>query len=141
MIQILDYTEIMSLAAVALLGLGLVVIAIRSRRPQSLDADYYQTGWKRIESRLRYKDKWALAVIEADDLLDHALCTRKYKGKTMGERLVAAQHDFSSNNTVWFAHKLRTKTEHVETPKLTKTDVKEALLGIRQALRDLGALQ
>ncbi|HPR09473.1 hypothetical protein KDA06_01360 [Candidatus Saccharibacteria bacterium] len=138
--SLFDYTGPLSLGAFGLLCLGMIIIMIRSRRPQSLHTDYYQNEWKHIESRLKDKDKWALAIIEADDLLDHALRTRKYRGKTMGERLVTAQHDFSSNNTVWFAHKLRTKTEHVEAPKLNKTDVKDALLGIRQALRDIGAL-
>ncbi len=129
-----------SLLGAALLLLGLVVMAIRRRRPQTLDTAYYKAEWKVIEKKLAKKDLWALAIIDADKLLDHALKARRYKGKTMGERLVSAQHDLTDNGAIWFAHKLRNKLVHEETPKLAQRDVKGALLGLKNALKDLGAL-
>jgi len=59
----------------------------------------------------------------------------------MGERLVKAQHDLTDNGSVWFAHKLRNKLVHEASPKLAQREVKNALLGLRGALKDLGALK
>jgi hypothetical protein len=59
----------------------------------------------------------------------------------MGERLVTAQRDLSNNDTVWFAHKLRNKLVHEQFVGLKEADVKNALVGFRQALKDLGALK
>jgi len=129
-----------SMLGAVLVLFGLAVIILRRRRPQTLDSKYYQNEWKVIEKKLPKKDLWALAIIDADKLLDHALKARRYKGKTMGERLVSAQHDLTDNGAIWFAHKLRNKLVHEETPKLTQRDVKNALLGLRGALKDLGAL-
>ena len=58
----------------------------------------------------------------------------------MGKRLVAAQREITSNDDVWFGHKLRNKLVHEHDIKLRERDVKDALLGIRAALKDLGAL-
>jgi hypothetical protein len=129
-----------SMLGAVLVLFGLAVIILRRRRPQTLDSKYYQNEWKVIEKKLPKKDLWALAIIDADKLLDHALKARRYKGKTMGERLVSAQHDLTDNGAIWFAHKLRNKLVHEKTPKLTQRDVKNALLGLRGALKDLGAL-
>jgi hypothetical protein len=83
----------------------------------------------------------ALAIIDADKLLDDALKKRHFKGKTMGERLVAAQKNLSDNDAVWFAHKLRNRLVHETNVRLKKRDVQKALSGFRQGLRDLGALK
>ncbi len=58
----------------------------------------------------------------------------------MGERLVAAQREIKYNDEVWFGHKLRNKLVHESDIKLRERDVKDALLGIKAALKDLGAL-
>jgi hypothetical protein len=84
---------------------------------------------------------WPMAVIQADNLLDEALKKRRYKGKTMGERMVSAQKTFTNNNQMWFGHKLRNRIVHESDIKLAEKDVKTALIGLRQALRDLGALK
>lgn len=59
----------------------------------------------------------------------------------MGERLVFAQRRLSDNDGVWFGHKLRNKIVHEEVPHLQQRDVQMALQGLRQALKDLGALE
>jgi hypothetical protein len=108
--------------------------------PVRLNQEYYQRKWAELLTRVKTPDGMALAVIDADKLLDDALKKRHFKGKTMGERLVSAQRYLSDNDAVWFAHKLRNKLVHEANMKLKKRDVQKALAGFRQGLRDLGAL-
>jgi hypothetical protein len=108
--------------------------------PTKLNQEYYQTKWAELLTRVKTNDGMALAVIDADKLVDDALKKRHYRGKTMGERLVAAQRTLSDNDTVWYAHKLRNRLVHEQNVRLRKRDVQKALAGFRQALRDLGAL-
>ena len=110
------------------------------RRPRHLNKEYYQDRWQTLQGLLKDKTTWPLAVIDADKLLDDALKRTHYKGKTMGERLVSAQRDITDNDGVWFGHKLRNRLVHESNVKLTEKTVKEALIGIRSALKDLGAL-
>jgi hypothetical protein len=105
-----------------------------------LNQAYLQERWQTLQGLLADKSTWPLAVIDADKLLDEALKRSRYKGKTMGERLVSAQRDIKNNDEVWFGHKLRNRLVHETNVKLNKRDVKDALLGIRSALKDLGAL-
>lgn len=137
--QIVTYGAV----ALAVLVLALIILfAIKLRkRPKKLDQTKFKTKWDAVQSMLPDNKMWPLAVIDADKLLDEALKAHKYKGKTMGERLVSAQRDITSNDSVWFAHKLRNKLVHDQEVKLRKSDVKDALLGIRGALKDIGALK
>ena len=59
----------------------------------------------------------------------------------MGERLVDAQRVLTNNDAIWFAHNLAKKAVNDSTMKLKESDVKKSLVGFRQALRDLGALE
>ena len=110
-------------------------------RPHKLNTVYFAQRWQDAQKLCASKDTWPLAVINADKLLDEALRRRHFKGKTMGERLVAAQKTFSNNDGVWHGHKLRNKLVHEDFTNLREDDVKEALVGFRQGLKDLGALQ
>ena len=47
----------------------------------------------------------------------------------------------TDNDAVWFAHNLSKKLLDESAGKLKEADVKKSLIGIRQALRDLGALE
>jgi len=109
-------------------------------RPRPLNNAYFQKKWQEAQNLCKDKTTWPLAVINADKLLDEALKKRHYKGKTMGERLVSAQRMLTNNDGVWFGHKLRNRVVHEDT-KLREGDVKKALIGLRQALKDLGALK
>lgn len=111
------------------------------RKPRSLNAEHYSTEWKSLQVLCANRKTWPQAIIAADDLLDTALKGKRYKGKTTGERLVAAQHDLSSNDTVWFSHKYRKQMDDIDVRTLKKKDMLDALAGFRQALRDLGALE
>lgn len=109
-------------------------------RPKKLNKQHFIEKWQNIQQLCGGKETWPLAIINADKLLDEALKKRHYKGKTMGERLVSAQHSITDNDAVWHGHKLRNRLVHEEVPNLRERDVKNALLGLRQALKDLGAL-
>jgi hypothetical protein len=131
------------LAIVAVVILLVLVLGsgwLLRRRPKGLNKVHYQERWQVLQGLCADKSTWPLAVIDADKLLDEALKRSRYKGKTMGERLVSAQRDIKSNDEVWFGHKLRNRLVHETNVKLTKRDVKDALVGIRGALKDLGAL-
>jgi hypothetical protein len=131
-------------------GIGLIVLVVVlllaglliRHRLRKINVAYFQKRWQEAQALCSSKNTWPLAVINADKLLDDALKRRHYKGKTMGERLVSAQHDFTNNDGVWFGHKLRNRLVHEEDTdaKLYKRDVQQALVGLRQALKDLGAL-
>ncbi len=124
-------------AAILLVILGLI---IQLKRPKKLKTDRFVASWRELQSLLREPDQWTQAVIQADKLLDFALKKRKLKGKTMGARMVSAQRLFSDNDDTWFAHNLAKKVLLQPDIKLKESDVKDALIGFRQALRDIGAL-
>lgn len=135
-------SDLIIIAVASTLVLGVIgLLTLWVKRPKALDQDYFAERWKSLQKQCADKTTWPLAVIDADKLLDEALKRRKYGGKTMGERLVKAQRDLSDNDKTWFGHKLRNKLVHEQDYKLTQKDVKQALIGIRQALKDLGALK
>ncbi|HVI60654.1 MAG TPA: hypothetical protein VM535_00685 [Candidatus Saccharimonadales bacterium] len=111
------------------------------RRPRKLKTDKYAERWQELQKHCATRKTWPRAIIEADDLLCDALRQCRYKGKTTGERLVAAQHELSANDKVWFGHKLRNRIGQQDVRTIKKQDILEALAGFRQALRDLGALE
>ncbi len=137
----LSDATIVTAAITALIVLVLVVGLLLKRKPSRLNFDYFQKRWREAQALCAKQETWPLAIINGDKLLDEALKKLKYKGKTMGERLVAAQHDIKDNDAVWYGHKLRNKLVHEDLKKLKKKDVLEALVGFREAMKDLGALK
>lgn len=136
----------MSLEAIALTIFVTVIIAIvagivASKRPKKLKQDKFTQEWKELQKLCGDKENWPEVIIRADKMLDKALKKRKYKGKSMGERLVSAQKTFKSNDDVWFAHNIYKKIIAEPDVKLKMSDVKDALGCFRQALRDIGALE
>src|ERR1700722_19821310 len=89
------------IAAAILLVLIVMVAGVLKLRPRGLNREFFATRWKELQKQCADKSTWALAVIDADKLLDDVLKKRNYKGKTMGERLVSAQRELTSNDTVW----------------------------------------
>jgi len=124
-------------AAIALMGL---VTFLVKRPGKDLDRQHFRSQWKELQKQCARAETWALAVIQADSLLDEALKKKHFKGKTMGERLVSAQRSLTNNDGVWFGHKLRNQLVHQTDVALREKDIKHALIGIGQALKDLGAL-
>lgn len=139
--QLRDHLLLVIIVVGAVLLLLVIVAEVIRRRPRSLNDKYFRERWQELQKQLADKNTWPLAIIDADKLLDEALKRRKFKGKTMGERMVSAQRTLSSNDTVWYAHKMRNKIVHEDYKIARKNDVKDALLGYLQALKDLGALR
>jgi hypothetical protein len=110
------------------------------RRERTLKVARFQKRWQELQKMCSSKENWAEAINNADKLLDEALRKKRIRGKNMGERLVKAQRMLTDNDGVWFGHKLRAKIEAEPEIKLKESEVKNALMGIRQALKDLGAL-
>jgi len=131
--------EVAAVAAVVILIALVLGASFLQRRPK-IKRPYFEKRWKELQTLCGSNNTWPLAIINADKLLDEALKKRKFKGKTMGERLVAAQRTLSDNDGVWFGHKLRNQLVHEDSVKLKEKDVRQALLGFRRALKDLGAL-
>jgi hypothetical protein len=130
----------MLIVAVSLLGVLLFISLIARRVPKRLNNKYFKQRWRELQRHCSKAETWPLAIISADNLLDEALKKRKYSGRTTGERMTSANKVFTNKDAVWLAHKLRNKLVHESTVKLRQKDVKNALVGFRQALVDLGAL-
>jgi hypothetical protein len=128
----------------AIIVFGLVMLAVISRsgrgRAPKLNQQYFQDQWTELLARVKTPEGMVLAIIDGDKLLDQALKKRRFKGKTMGERLVSAQRVISDNDTVWYAHKLRNRLVHEPNVRLKKKEAQAALAGFRQGLKDLGAM-
>jgi hypothetical protein len=137
----INSTTLIAIAVTFVVVLLLVIVIRKRSMPRELNSEYFQLRWKELQKMCSDKKTWALAIIDADKLLDEALKQSKFRGKTMGERLVTAQHSITNNDAVWFAHKLRNKLVHEEYKTLKQQEVKDALVGFRQALKDLGALK
>lgn len=131
---------IIAIVGAALALLALMTFSTRLMK-RGLNQDYFTKKWKDLQKGLKNPEAWPMAIIQADSLLDEALRKKHFKGKTMGERLVAAQRSLKDNDAAWYAHKLRNKIVHEVDVKLTQKEVQKALMGLRAALKDLGALK
>ncbi len=129
-------------SGVVLLVAVLVSVRLRrSRHQHKLNQAAYIKRWKALQKNCATRKTWPKAIIDADNLLDDALRECNYRGKTTGERLVAAQHTLTANEDIWFSHKMREIVAHEDVRRLKKQDIVDALSGFRQALKDLGALE
>ena len=131
-----------TMAAIAggIILLLIVLFLLQRRIPRKPKQRYFVAQWLELQAYCKNKATWPQAIIEADKLLDRALKRRRFSGRSMGERLVSAQRSLSQNDATWFAHNLRKKIATNPDLKLRESDVKNALIGFRQALRDIGAL-
>lgn len=133
------------LLIIAIIIIGILVfiaISITGNKVYSFDKEEYQTDFLAIENSLTRENELSFnaAVVEADKLLDKALMEMGLPGKTMGERMKAAGNKFSSNNSVWYAHKMRNQIAHERNFKVDYNKAAHALKAYRQALKDLGAI-
>ncbi len=125
--------------------LFLLVLVILRKRPKKLKTAKYVVKWRELQQHCKNKADWPEALKAADKLLDQALKKKRFKGKTMGARLMAAQRQIKDNDGIWVAHKLTVKlielTADDKIIKLAKTEVKVTLQSYQEALVDLGALR
>lgn len=131
---------------IAILVVGVLVfiaILLTSKRSHSFDTVEYQTNFLAIENSLLKDNKasYNMSVVNADKLLDKALCEMGIPGKTMGERMKKLGNSkFSQTNAVWHAHKLRNQIAHEHNFELDYNQARHALSIYKQALKDLGAI-
>jgi hypothetical protein len=131
---------VMVAGVLVVVSLIIIIVAWWRRRMRPIKVEPFKQKWAELQKLCRSKTTWAEAVINADNLLGEALKKKHIRGHNMGERMVKAQRLFTDNDGVWFAHKLRNKIDADPTIKLKESEVKQALVGFRQALKDLGAL-
>jgi hypothetical protein len=124
----------------SVLVVGSVLIVVARKLPKRLKKAHYTHKWRDIQRLCAEKSNWPQAILLSDELLNNVLRKKQKSGKTMGERMVSAQKDFTSNDAVWKAHKLANKLRTGEINSLKEQEVKESLVAFRQSLRDLGAL-
>lgn len=131
------------LIAIVLVGiLVFVAILLTGKNCYEFDVEKYQTDFLKIENALMKDNKatYNMAVIEGDKLLDRAMMEMGVPGKTMADRMKKVGNNFSSESSVWYAHKLRNKIAHEHGFSVEYTQAKHALGVYRTALKDLGAI-
>ena len=135
---------LIALVAAALLigGLLIVFIQLTSRGHKQLDREMYQKVWRAIQrgAKAGNSDSLQMAIVKADKLLDKAMRDCCVAGATMGDRLKTRKGDWTDENGLWAAHKLRNQIAHETKVKLTAQSFRRAMTSFEQALKDLGAL-
>ncbi len=129
-----------AVGVVAVLVIGFVIFKLLKRKKRSSYPDVVREKWMDVQRLCANKKTWPQAVVDADALLEEVLKAKHYKGKSVGERLVAAQRKLTNNDGIWYAHNLAKKILEKNVKRLKESDVKKALIGFRQALRDLEVL-
>jgi len=132
--------EALLIAVVAAVIVLFALFGLVGKNQPALEKGPFREAWRGIVEKAGNESTFALAIINADKLLDSALKKRSFKGETMGERLVSSKNVLSKRQRVWEAHKLRNRLVHEEDVKLDRKKTLEALKGFESALKDLGAL-
>ena len=134
-------TFLIAVIGIASLGLLIFIKFFESSKKKNLNKDEYKHYWQsKIIVCLSDVDKYKLAIIEADKLMDRAFRECGLQGQTTGERLVSAGKILSDKEAVWQVHKLRNRLVHEMDVELNLKQTKRALLVFVRALKDLGAL-
>lgn len=129
--------------AIVLVGLIIfIVISLSNHGKKNLNVEYYRTKCLKNEQTFKKDDPstYAMAVLTADKLVEHAMKEKGMPGQTMGERLKNSPKSFSDINGLWRSHKLRNKIAHEPDVKVNYNDAKDAMIQFRRALKDLGAI-
>jgi hypothetical protein len=135
--------QVLLLIAIFIIAvIGVVYLTFATKRRPILDQGRYQTHWLELEHALQRDNpaSWQLAIMNADKLLDQALRERRFGGKTMGERMKAAQSVWKNANHVWSAHKIRNQLAHETNAHVSYEITLRALAAYKQGLKDLGAI-
>ena len=125
---------------IILFAVAILVAGKLFKRKSGLNQEEFMRRWKDIQTLIGTPEGSKMAIIEADNLVDEALKQLRISGKTMGERLVSARKMFTDNDAIWMAHKLRNKIVHESNTRVQPHQLKDAIIGFRKALKDLGAL-
>lgn len=129
-------------AILVVAALLFLVILLTKKTPARLDVEKYRIDWLKIEQKLKKDDisSYHLCVLNGDKLVDRALRERGVKGATMGERMKNNKDVWTRRNDIWEAHKLRNRIAHESDVSVGYDEARRALMGFKQALKDLGAI-
>ena len=125
-----------ALAAFITIDIALLFFVLSKKRKNKFsesEQKKFQEHWHKI---INEQDQ-SKAIMAADNLLDLALRKKGYQG-SLGEKLQKARSLFSSNNDVWFAHKLRNRLAHELHAHVSGSESSKALHSFKKALLDLG---
>lgn len=130
------------IAVLLIATVGVLFLVFSGKNNTRLNVKKYQTQWLSIENSISRANEssWQVAIFNADKLVDQALREHRIKGKTMGERMKAAEKMWSNVNHIWSAHKIRNQLAHETTATLSYEVTLRALSAYKQALKDLGAI-
>ena len=138
---------ILSLAVVLAVVVGLVYLfKYLKRRSYSRDfrindSQAWQKRWQELEAMLAGgASQWAVAVIEADKLLDRVMRSMALPGKDFGERLRFLSLSRPEIRAVWPAHLIRNRLVHESHYELERRVALNALKTFERAFKDLGVL-
>lgn len=113
---------------------------VRAGRVPSATAEELAVHWQQVDSLRLSPGNWAMAISEADKIVNAALEAANFPGPSMADRLKAAQPYFSADayNALWEAHRLRNRLAHEVGATAESKEVQYALYAFEQALRTLG---
>jgi hypothetical protein len=96
--------------------------------------------WEAVTDMAAVPATQAMAISEADKLLDATMRALNLPGTKMSERLRAAEPRLGRDlsNEVWRAHKLRNQIAHEVGHRVSEREVNQALNAFARALRILG---
>ncbi len=77
---------------------------------------------------------WAMAIIDADNLLEEVLIENGFQGENIGERLKNA--NFATLQNAWEAHKVRNEIAHNSNYTLTQKEVKRAIANFERVFAE-----
>lgn len=120
-----------------------IAMSATKKRGTVFDTEDYQIDFLRIENTLTRNNElsYNAVIVNADKLLDKALCEMGLQGKNMGERLKKLGNNrLSQTNAVWYAHKMRNQIAHEPNFSVDYNQAKRALVVYKNALKDLGAI-
>lgn len=125
-----------SLTFVSALAFVVIEVMLLSRSRRQKRSQFLAKEWNRVHRLVNNDPKHA--VVEADKLLEYALCSQKKK-TTLGDELKRqGERIFSDLNGVWRVHKLRNRIVHELGFEITEKDANTALVVFKQALADVG---
>ena len=120
-----------------------IVLIVRSVKKRSnkgtMDFEYIEGRKQAIEQLVtgETETEYAMALIEADKLLDHMLKMRQFAGTTLGERLKVAGYKHPKLKAIWPAHLMRNRMVHEHNVTLGQSQIKKLWKQYQDAYRIL----
>ena len=125
-----------SITVISALALVVIEVLLMNNSRKQKRSQFLAKEWNRVHRLVNSDPKHA--VIEADKLLEYALCSNKKKKSLGAELKVQGEKIFSDLNEVWRVHKLRNRIVHELGFEITEKDAAHGLSVFKRALEDVG---